>query len=82
MKVIRRIVSGKFLDIQLCSQKYQLVHIRVINLAGSSKLSIWEEIYKGDNSLIVDISSLIRGPYKILVDFPQENTREELFTIC
>ncbi len=82
MRVIRRILSGKFLDINLCSQKYQLVHIRIVNLAGSSKLSIWEEIYKGDNSLAIDISGLIKGPYKIIVDFPEENVREELFTIC
>lgn len=82
MKVIRRILSGKFLDICLCSSKYQLVHIRIVNLAGASKLSVWEEIYKGENSLAIDISSLMKGPYKIIVDFPEENTREELFTIC
>ena len=82
MKVIRRILSGKFLDIHLCSQKYQLVHIRIVNLAGSSKLSVWEELYKGDNSLAIDISGLIKGPYKIIVDFPEEHAREELFTIC
>lgn len=82
MKIIRRILSGKFLDINLCSQKYQLVHIRIVNLVGVSKLSIWEEIYKGDNALTVDVSALIKGPYKIVVDFPEENTREEIFTIC
>jgi len=82
MKIIKRILSGKFLDINLSSHKYQLVHIKIVNLVGSSKVSVWEEIYKGDNSLAIDISSLIRGPYKIVVDFPEENTREEIFTIC
>jgi len=82
MKIIKRILSGKFLDIGLFSQKYQLVHIRIVNLVGVSKLSIWEEIYKGENNLAIDVSSLIKGPYKIIVDFPEENTREEIFTIC
>jgi hypothetical protein len=82
MKIIRRILSGNFLDVNLCSHKYQLVHIRIVNLVGISKLSIWEEIYKGDNSLSIDVSSLIKGPYKIIVDFPEENSREEIFTIC
>ena len=82
MKVIRRILSGKFLDINLNSIKYQLVHIKIVNLAGSSKLSVWEEIYKGENPLVIDVSCLTKGPYKIIVDFPEENTREELFTIC
>ncbi len=82
MKVIRKIVSGKFLDIHLYSHKNQLAHVRIVNLAGSTKLSLWQEIYKGENSLDIDISSLTKGPYKINIDFPEENTREELFTIC
>jgi hypothetical protein len=82
MKIIKRILSGKFLDINLCSQKYQLVHIKIVNLAGVSKLSVWEEIYKGDNTFAIDVSGLIKGPYKIIVNFPEENTREEIFTIC
>ncbi len=82
MKIIKRILSGNFLDINLASQKYQLVHIRILNLVGVAKLSIWEEVYKGENSLCVDVSSLIKGPYKIIIDFPEENSREEIFTIC
>ncbi|HSZ25243.1 MAG TPA: hypothetical protein VK766_05985 [Cytophagaceae bacterium] len=81
MRIIRKILSGKFLDINLFSQKYQLVHIRIVNLVGTSKLSVWEEIYKGENSLAIDVSGLIKGPYKIIIDFPEENSREEIFTI-
>ena len=82
MKVIRRILSGSFLDVHLNSEKYQLINIRILNLVGESKVSVWEEIYSGTNNLTIDISSLIKGPYKIIVNYPEENIREEAFTIC
>lgn len=81
MKIANKTVSGKFLDVKISSKKSQLVHVRVINLAGISKLSVWEVIEKGDNVLSIDISNLIKGPYKIILDFAEENSGEEIFTI-
>ena len=80
-KIIKRVFSGKTLEASVYSQKYQLVHIRIVNLADISKLSIWTELYKGENTLTIDISSLQKGPYKITVAFPEENTREEIFNV-
>jgi len=81
MRIINKILSGNFLELSIFSQKYQLIHIRITNLAGIPKHSIWEEIQQGTNSMIVDVSGLTKGPYKITIDFPEENSREELFTI-
>jgi hypothetical protein len=80
-KLIRKILSGNFLDVQLCSERYQLVHIRILNIVGLQKISVWEEVYKGGNQLTIDISSLARGLYKIIVNYPEENLREEIFKI-
>ena len=81
MKIIKKALSGQFLDVHLQSRKSQLVHIRILNLAGISKLSIWEVLEKGDNEFAIDISSLVKGPYKIIVDFAEENSGEEIFTL-
>lgn len=81
-KTIQRIISGKFLDISLTSDKYQLVNIRIFNLIGDSKISVWEEIYSGVNALTIDISGLIRGSYRLVVNYPDCRVNEESFTIC
>ncbi|HWZ21488.1 MAG TPA: hypothetical protein VNW06_02475 [Cytophagaceae bacterium] len=81
MKISKKTVSGKFLEVTLYSKKSQLVHVRIINFAGISKLSVWEVIEKGDNIVTINISTLAKGPYKIILDFAEENSKEDIFAI-
>lgn len=81
-KIIQKILPNKHIEISIHSVKLQLAHIRIANLVGVIRLSSWQEIRKGQNTVSMDVNSLVKGTYKILIDFPDENTREELFIMC
>ncbi|MCU0428492.1 MAG: hypothetical protein MUF42_00845 [Cytophagaceae bacterium] len=81
-KMIRRILSGNFLDLHLVSSEYELVHITVTNLIGETKVSSWEEVFSGDNFLAIDISRLLKGSYKLSVHFATKSNREEIFSLA
>jgi hypothetical protein len=80
-RMIRKILSGNFLEIQLQSSTYQLVHITVTNLLGEVKASAWEEVFSGENQIAFDISRLLRGSYKLQVNFASLYKKEEIFSL-
>lgn len=80
-KVIRKILSGNFLDIELGSDNYQLVHITISNLIGERKISSWEEVFTGNNHITVDISRLMRGMYMLTINYASQLKKEEMFSI-
>ena len=72
---------GHFLDLQLFADEYQIVNIKIYNLLGEIKLSVWEKLHKGYNDLVIDISPLIKGPYRITISYLNEKLKEERFTL-
>jgi hypothetical protein len=73
--------KGQWVSILLESPKDQLIHIRIVSLAGQAFLSSWRELAKGGNSIALDISKLAKGPYRMIIDFPEEYSHEDFFTI-
>ena len=72
---------GHFIDLQLVANEYQLVNIKVYNILGEKKLSLWEELNKGENKLVIDVSSLLKGTYRITISYLNEKLKEERFTL-
>ena len=72
---------GHFIDLQLIAEKYQLVNIKVYNILGEKKLSLWEELNKGENKLIIDASSLLKGTYRVTISYLNDKMKEDRFTI-
>jgi hypothetical protein len=72
---------GHFIDLQLFANSYQLVNIKVYNLIGEKKLSLWEELNKGENKISIDVSGLSKGTYRITISYLNERLKEERFTL-
>ncbi|ABG61047.1 T9SS type A sorting domain-containing protein [Cytophaga hutchinsonii] len=72
---------GHFIDLQLFANSYQLVNIKVYNLIGEKKLSLWEELNKGENKISIDVSGLSKGTYRITISYLNEKLKEERFTL-
>ncbi len=72
---------GHFIDLQLLANNYQLINIKVYNILGEKKISIWEELNKGENKLAVDVSSLLKGTYRLTISYLNDKLTEERFTL-
>jgi|YelNatPaOPRAMG01_1025707.scaffolds.fasta_scaffold120572_3 hypothetical protein len=72
---------GHFIDLQLVANEYQLVNIKIYNILGERKISVWEELNKGENKLVIDVSSLLKGTYRITISYLNEKLKEERFTL-
>jgi|GEM_PF-1250633 hypothetical protein len=72
---------GHFLDMNLFADNFQMVNIKIYNILGEIKLSIWEELNKGENNLIIDVSSLLKGSYRITISYLNEKLKEDRFTL-
>lgn len=72
---------GHFLDLHLFADRFQMVNIKIFNLIGERKLSLWEELNKGDNKLVIDVSCLMKGPYRVTISYLNQKLKEERFTL-
>jgi len=73
--------TGHFIDLQLFANDIQLVNIKVYNILGEKKLSLWEELKKGENNLVIDVSDLAKGTYRVTISYLNEKLKEERFTL-
>ncbi|WP_299249752.1 hypothetical protein [uncultured Cytophaga sp.] len=72
---------GHYLDLQLHAEQYQLINIKIYNIIGEKKLSIWEELNEGENNVVVDISTLIKGTYRLTISYLNDRFAEDRFTL-
>ena len=73
--------TGHFIDLHLFANDIQLVNIKVYNILGEKKLSLWEELKKGGNNLVIDVSDLSKGTYRVTISYLNERLKEERFTL-
>lgn len=73
--------TGHFIDLHLFANDIQLVNIKVYNILGEKKLSLWEELNKGANNLVIDVSGLSKGTYRVTISYLNEKLKEERFTL-
>lgn len=78
---VNRGIVGNFLDMHLYAESFQIVNIKIYNIVGEKKISKWEELNKGENKLIIDVSSLLKGMYRITISYLNEKLKEEQFTL-
>lgn len=79
--IIQQQSVGHFLDMNLVADRFQMVNIKVYNIIGEIKLSLWEELQKGDNNLVIDVSMLMKGPYRMTISYLNQKLKEERFTL-
>lgn len=73
--------TGHFVDLQLFANEIQLVNIKIYNILGEKKVSLWEELKKGENNLVIDVSGLAKGTYRVKISYLNEQLKEERFTL-
>ncbi|MBC7451136.1 MAG: hypothetical protein H7259_06570 [Cytophagales bacterium] len=79
--IVNQKAVGHFLDMHLFADSFQIVNIKIYNIIGEMKLSLWEELNKGDNNLVVDVSSLMKGPYRMTISYLNQKLKEDRFTL-
>jgi hypothetical protein len=60
-------VSPNFINLEVLGTNYEMIRIQLKNEQGESKISLWEELNSGKNTISIDLSSLIKGAYSIIV---------------
>ena len=72
---------GHFIDLELFANSYQSVNIKVYNLVGEKKISLWEELKTGANNVSIDVSGLSKGTYRVTISYLNEKLKEERITL-
>jgi len=81
MRILSKTVSKDIIQLSIPSDKTEFVNIRVINIIGQARISVWEEIKSGLNYIQLNTSDLPQGSYRILVRHDQEQYTEESLII-
>lgn len=72
---------GHWIQLKLEANDSQVVHIKIFNIIGEMKLSMWKNLDKGSNTIPINVSALVKGDYRITVSYINEQLREERFTL-
>lgn len=72
---------GNWIQLKLEANNTQIVHIKIFNIIGEIKVSIWKTLDQGSNIIPINVSSLGRGNYRVTVSYLNEELREERFTL-
>jgi hypothetical protein len=60
-------LSPNFINLEIFGTTFEMIKIQIKNESGESIISLWEEINSGKNKISIDLSSLAKGIYCLLV---------------
>jgi hypothetical protein len=79
--MLTRPAIGHFIDLELNAEHYQLINIKIYSISGERKIMLWEELNKGENRLTIDVTSLMKGTYRVTIAYLNNKLAEERFTL-
>jgi hypothetical protein len=60
-------LSPNFINLEIFGSSCEMITIQIKNQSGESRISLLEEINSGKNQISIDLSSLVKGIYYLLV---------------
>ncbi|MFN8416842.1 MAG: hypothetical protein U0U66_10985 [Cytophagaceae bacterium] len=72
---------GHWIQLKLEANETQMVHIKIFNIIGEVKMSVWKTLDQGCNIIPINVSTLGKGNYRVTVSYLNEQLREERFTL-
>jgi len=70
-------VSPNFINVAIKGSFYENIRIQIRHENGEQKISLWEELNSGNNNISIDLSSLTKGNYSLIISDKQGQIRLE-----
>lgn len=68
-------VSQHFINIEIKGTGYEMIRILIKNEKGESVITLKEELNSGKNIIPIDLSSLVKGNYSVVISDIQGHIR-------